>query len=87
MPKLPATPDELAADPAVRAAVLATVTLEEAARTIRTRAGKPWCDALLLRFSDGLDEQLGEAAGIGTGARQVVGVPSDWTGESARAAS
>lgn len=81
MPQLPISLEELAADPAVRAAVLATVTLEEAARTIRTRAGKPWCDAFLIRFADTLDDQLDEHGAIGSGARQVVGVPSTWTAE------
>lgn len=39
------TPEELAQDPAVRAAVFATVTREEASSILHSRAGKPWCDA------------------------------------------
>lgn len=44
------TAEEMAADPAVRAAVLATVTLEEATRTLLSPAGKPWCDAVVRGF-------------------------------------
>lgn len=70
----PETAARLATDPAVRAAVLATVTLQEAARAITTPAGKPWCQATLLRFTDGLDEMLGEGTAINASAREVIGV-------------
>jgi hypothetical protein len=69
------TPEELAADPAVRAAVLATVTVEEAMRTLRSRAGKPWCDAFLLRFCDDLSTDPDIAGELGDSAREVLGVP------------
>jgi hypothetical protein len=52
------TPERLAQDPAVRAAVFATVTTDEAARVLRSRAGKPWCDAFMVRMCDGLAERL-----------------------------
>lgn len=72
------TPEELAADPAVRAAVLTTVTVDEALRTLRSRAGKPWCDALLLKFTDGLDESAPGDSDVGSGAREVLGLPQDY---------
>lgn len=74
------TPEETASDPAVRAAVLATVTLDEACQVMRTRAGKPWCDALLLRFTDGLSDP--ETGDIGAGARTVLGLPADYDRKS-----
>lgn len=69
------TPEQLATDPAVRAAVLASVTIEEAHRILRTRAGKPWCDAFLLHLGDGLSGDEDIAGELGDGVRKVVGVP------------
>jgi hypothetical protein len=65
-----------AKDPDVRAAVFATVTLKEAYRVIRSRLGKPWCDAFLLSFSEGLDEMVNDpqVESIADSARRVIGV-------------
>lgn len=68
-------PVAVAADPAVRAAVLGTVTLAEASRVLRSRAGKPWCDAMLLRFGDDLSTD--PETSVSDGVREVLGVPTE----------
>ncbi len=72
------TPEDLARNSHVRQAVLATVTLQEALRTLQSRAGKPWCDALLLRFTDGISADAEIAHDLGTSARQVLNLPEDY---------
>lgn len=68
------TAEEMAQDPAVRAAVFATVTREEADRVMHTPPGRPWCDAALLLVVDGLagnlDPDLG--AEMRAGVRTVI---------------
>lgn len=71
--------EELALDPAVRAAVFATVTVREAYGILHSRPGKPWCDAFLLNFAEGMDDVLNDpqAESIADSARKVIGVTID----------
>lgn len=78
------TPEDLAQDPAVRAAVFASVTRDEAAAILRSRAGKPWCDAFLLRVVGGWYAPAEVREELLVGVRTVLGVPPvvspiDWS--------
>lgn len=57
---------EMHEDPEVRAKVLATVTFEEAQRTLRSRAGKPWCDAFTKMLIEGVAPELSGGTSDGT---------------------
>lgn len=60
-------------DPQVRAMVLATVTHEEARRTLHSRAGKVWCDVLLVELAGGLSSDEEIAAELQQSASTVTG--------------
>jgi predicted NAD-dependent protein-ADP-ribosyltransferase YbiA (DUF1768 family) len=56
--------NELAAtvsDPAVREAVFASVTPEEAYQIMRSPVGKPWNDAAAVIIADGYGEDIGDS--------------------------
>jgi len=52
-------------NPDVRSKVLATVTREEARRTLHSPAGKVWCDELLYLFVDGLADRVDDGTDFG----------------------
>jgi len=68
-------PEELAQDPAVRAAVFASVTQEEARRILGSRAGKPWCDAWVLEWTGSLPVPVEIRDDLVAAVRQVQAAP------------
>lgn len=70
----------LVRDPAVREAVFESVTVAEAYGILRSRLGKPWCDAFMVNIADDMDSRLNypepfpQAETIGDGARKVFGL-------------
>jgi hypothetical protein len=64
-------------DPEVRAQVFATVTYEEARRILRSKAGKPWCDALMAIFCSGLTDDPEIKEPLVEAARMVRGLRPD----------